>query len=151
VSLTASVTIRALRESDRAGWEPLWSGYQTFYKVEIPREVSDLTFTRLLDPREPMHGFVAESGGVIVGIVHCIFLRSTWTQGPNCYLQDLFTTEAVRGRGVGRALIEAVYELARKEGASRVYWLTHETNAVAMALYDKIADRSGFVQYRKTL
>jgi GNAT superfamily N-acetyltransferase len=98
-----------------------------------------------------VHAFVAENGGRIVGIVHYIFHRSTWTDGPYCYLQDLFTVEEARGLGVGRALIEAVYTAAREEGAARVYWLTHETNTVAMQLYDKIADKSGFVQYRKTL
>jgi GNAT superfamily N-acetyltransferase len=149
--MTQPLTVRALRAGDRAGWEPLWAGYQTFYKVEIPRETTELTFARLLDPGEPMHGIIAESGGAIVGIVHCIFHRSTWTAGPYCYLQDLFTHESARGRGVGRALIEAVYAHARQERASRVYWLTHESNAIAMALYDTIADRSGFVQYRKTL
>ena len=98
-----------------------------------------------------MHALVAENGDRIVGIVHYIFHRSTWTDGPYCYLQDLFTMEEVRGLGIGRALIEAVYAKAREEGASRVYWLTHETNTVAMQLYDKVADKSGFVQYRKTL
>ena len=98
-----------------------------------------------------MHALVAENSGRIVGIVHYIFHRSTWTDGPYCYLQDLFTVEEARGLGVGRALIEAVYAEAREEGASRVYWLTHETNTVAMQLYDKVADKSRFVQYRKTL
>ena len=82
-------------------------------------------------------------------MVHYIFHRSTWSDGPTCYLQDLFTAEAARGHGVGRALIEAVYGRAKEKGASRVYWLTHETNAVAMKLYDRIAEKSGFVQYRK--
>jgi GNAT superfamily N-acetyltransferase len=147
--MTQPLTVRALRAEDRAGWEPLWAGYQAFYKVEIPRETTEFTFARLLDPGEPMHAIVAESGGAIVGIVHYVFHRSTWTAGPYCYLQDLFTHESARGRGVGRALIEAVYTRAREERASRVYWLTHESNAIAMALYDTIADRSGFVQYRK--
>jgi GNAT superfamily N-acetyltransferase len=96
-----------------------------------------------------MHALVAERDGEIVGIVHTIFHRSTWTEGPYCYLQDLFTAERARGGGVGRKLIEAVYERARAEGASRVYWLTQEDNATARALYDKLADRPGFIQYRK--
>jgi GNAT superfamily N-acetyltransferase len=98
-----------------------------------------------------VHALVAESAGRIVGIVHYIFHRSTWTPGPYCYLQDLFTIEDGRGLGVGRALIEAVYARAKEVGASRVYWQTHESNATAMALYDKVAERSGFVQYRKAL
>jgi len=129
----------------------LWKGYQAFYKADIPAAVSDITFARFFAEAEPVHAFVAESGGALVGIVHYIFHRSTWTDRPTCYLQDLFTTEEARGHGVGRALIEAVYGRAKEKDASRVYWLTHETNTTAMALYDKIADRSGFVQYRKML
>lgn len=143
--------MRAIEAGDRAGWEPLWKGYQIFYKTEISAAASDVAFARFLDANEPVHALVAESQGRIVGIVHYIFHRSTWTPGPYCYLQDLFTVEDARGLGVGRALIEAVYARAKEEGASRVYWLTHETNTVAMQLYDKIADKSGFVQYRKTL
>lgn len=143
--------MRAIEAGDRAGWEPLWKGYQTFYKTEIPAATTDITFARFLDANEPVHALVAESAGRIVGIVHYIFHRSTWTPGPYCYLQDLFTIDEARGLGVGRALIEAVYARAKEKGAARVYWLTHQSNSVAMALYDKIADKSGFVQYRKTL
>jgi GNAT superfamily N-acetyltransferase len=143
--------VRPIEARDRAGWEPLWKGYQTFYKTKIPAAATDITFARFLDANEPVHALVAENGGRVVGIVHYIFHRSTWTPGPYCYLQDLFTVEEARGLGVGRALIEAVYARAKEEGAGRVYWLTHESNAVAMTLYDKIADKSGFVQYRKTL
>ena len=129
----------------------MWKGSQVFYKADIPAAVTETTFARFFDPAEPVHAFVAESDGRIVGIVHYIFHRSTWAEGPYCYLQDLFTAEDARGSGVGRALIEAVYVEARKQGAARVYWLTHETNTVAMQLYDRIADKSGFVQYRKIL
>lgn len=146
-----TVTIRPIRASDRARWEELWKGYQVFYKANIPVTTTDLTFTRFFAIDEPMYAFVAERDAAILGIVHFIFHRSTWTEGPYCYLQDLFTDESARGSGVGRALIEAVYARAREERASRVYWLTHETNTVAMQLYDKVAERSGFVQYRKIL
>jgi GNAT superfamily N-acetyltransferase len=143
------IIIRPVAPADRAQWEPLWQGYLAFYKTSMPDEVSDTTFLRFFDPSEPMHALVAERDGNVVGIVHYIFHRSTWTKGPYCYLQDLFTAEHARGGGAGRKLIEAVYKRAIEEGASRVYWLTQETNATARALYDKLADCPGFIQYRK--
>ena len=112
-------------------------------------EVSDVTFARLTGGREPMGGFIAMDDDEAVGIVHWITHRSCWTVGDYCYLQDLFVAPGRRGGGIGRKLIEAVYDKARGLGCSRVYWLTHETNSDAMRLYDGIADRPGFVQYRK--
>jgi GNAT superfamily N-acetyltransferase len=147
----AEVAIRPLGPEDRADWEPLWAGYLAFYEATIPSTVTETTWARLNDPAEPMHALGAFVDGQLVGIVHYLFHRSTWTTGDYCYLQDLFTAEAARGRGAGRALIEAVYERARAADASRVYWLTQEGNATARALYDKLADRSGFIQYRKML
>jgi GNAT superfamily N-acetyltransferase len=143
------IVIRPLARKDCAKWQPLWQGYLAFYKASVPDEVTDVTFARFLNEAEPMHALVAERDSEIVGIVHYIFHRSTWTEGPYCYLQDLFTAEHARGGGVGRKLIEAVYSRAREQGASRVYWLTQEGNATARALYDKLAERSGFIQYRK--
>lgn len=147
----ADVTIRPLREDERGTWEPLWQGYLTFYKATLAPGATDTAWDRLQDPAEPMHVLGAFLDTRLVGIVHYIFHRSTWTAGDYVYLQDLFTTEEARGKGVGRALIEAVYERAKAAGASRVHWLTHETNETARLLYDRIADRSGFIQYRKTL
>lgn len=146
-----AIDIRPLAPADHAAWEPLWAGYLAFYKASVPPETTDLTWRRFHDPAEPMHALGAFMDGKLGGIVHYLFHRSTWTAGPYCYLQDLFTDEAPRGRGAGRALIEAVYAEAREAGASRVYWLTHETNATARLLYDRIADASGFIQYRKIL
>ena len=143
--------VRPLRPDDREAWEPLWQGYLTFYKSSLPAEVTEETWRRLNDPVEPMYGLAAVLDDRIVGIVHYIYHRSTWTTGNYCYLQDLFTAEEARGRGAGRMLIEAVYEKARADGASRVYWLTHETNTSAQVLYDKVASRSGFIQYRQLL
>jgi GNAT superfamily N-acetyltransferase len=143
------IAIRPLARKDRAQWQPLWQGYLAFYETGVPDEVTDVTFARFFNEAEPMHALVAERDSEIVGIVHYIFHRSTWTEGPYCYLQDLFTAEHARGAGVGRKLIEAVYERAKAQGASRVYWLTQEDNATARALYDKLAERSGFIQYRK--
>jgi GNAT superfamily N-acetyltransferase len=143
------ITIRAMRADERAAWEPLWKGYQAFYEVVIPDETTAVTWARLHDPAEPMGVLGAYMDGRLCGIVHYLFHRSCWSIGNYCYLQDLFVAEAARGRGLGRALILAVEETARAAGASRVYWLTHETNASARALYDRLADRSGFIQYRK--
>jgi GNAT superfamily N-acetyltransferase len=146
-----AIEIRPIRPDERADWEPLWQGYLTFYESSVAPEVTDETWSRLHDPAEPMHVLGAFLDGRLIGIVHYLFHRSTWTLGDYCYLQDLFTVPEARGKGAGRALIEAVVERARAEGASRVYWLTHETNATARALYDKVADRAGFIQYRRTL
>lgn len=145
-------TIRAVEPGDHAAWLPLWQGYQRFYKVAIPDEASRVAWSRLLDPAEPMRAALAWSNpGDAVGMVHWITHRSTWTVGDYCYLQDLFVAPGARGGGVGRSLIEHVYRDAAERGCSRVYWLTHETNRDAMALYDRIAERSGFVQYRKAI
>ncbi|MDH4655925.1 MULTISPECIES: GNAT family N-acetyltransferase [unclassified Pseudomonas] len=147
----APLDIRPLSAADHAAWLPLWQGYQRFYKTEIPAETTAVTWQRFLDPAEPMHAALAWQGGKAVGLVHFIYHRSCWTVGDYCYLQDLYVAEGLRGGGIGRQLIEHVYAQARTTGVSRVHWLTHETNTDAMQLYDRIADRSGFVQYRKIL
>jgi GNAT superfamily N-acetyltransferase len=145
----ANVVIRPVGADERAAWEPLWRGYLDFYKTTVPKEVYDTTWARLHDPSEPMGLLGAYVDGKLLGIVHYLYHRSCWTIGNYCYLQDLFVAEGARKLGLGRALIEAVYEKARADGASRVHWLTHETNATARALYDTLADRPGFIQYRK--
>jgi GNAT superfamily N-acetyltransferase len=146
---TSDVTIRPLQPSERAQWEPLWKGYQAFYKVVIPDDATAVTWARLHDSAEPMGALGAYVDGKLAGIVHYIFHRSCWTVGDYCYLQDLFVAESARNCGLGRALIAAVEDKARAAGASRVHWLTQETNTDARALYDKLAERSGFIQYRK--
>jgi GNAT superfamily N-acetyltransferase len=146
-----TVDIRPLRNDERAAWQPLWEGYLTFYKATLSAAQNDLTWARLHDPAEPMHLLGAYVDGRLQGIVHFLYHRSTWTAENYCYLQDLFVAEGGRNHGLGRALIEAVYAEAQKAGASRVYWLTHETNETARALYDKVAERSGFIHYRKML
>jgi len=110
-----------------------------------------MTWSRFLDADEPMHALVAERSGTLLGLVHFLYHRSTIQIPLTCYLQDLFTLETVRGQGVARALIQAVYERARSAGSPRVYWQTHETNIVAMRLYDRVAEKSGFLVYRKLL
>lgn len=143
--------IRPIIAADHAAWDELWQGYQRFYAAEIPGPTSELTWQRLLDPAEPMHAALAWQAGRAVGLVHWIFHRSCWTPGDYCYLQDLYVAEDVRGAGIGRALIEHVYAQAAAAGASRVHWLTQETNYAGRMLYDRIAERSGFIQYRRLL
>ncbi len=145
----SAVVIRPLGAGERAAWEPLWRGYLDFYKTSQTPEATDIAWRRIHDPNEPMYALGAYVDGKLLGIVHYLYHRSFWTTGDYCYLQDLFVAEATRGHGLGRALIEAVYAKAREAGASRVYWNTHETNATARALYEKVAERSGFIQYRK--
>jgi GNAT superfamily N-acetyltransferase len=152
--MTSPITIRHVDKQDFAAWKPLWDGYNAFYgrsgTTALPDEISRMTWSRFFDAYEPVHALVAESEGQLLGLAHYLFHRSTIQIEPSCYLQDLFTTEAARGKGVGRALIEAVYRRAMDAGCARVYWQTHETNTTAMALYDKVASKSGFVVYRMT-
>ncbi|HVV42122.1 MAG TPA: GNAT family N-acetyltransferase [Nitrobacter sp.] len=147
--------VRPVRREDFDRWLPLWDGYNAFYgrsgATALDPEITRMTWARFFDAYEPVHALVAESGGGLLGLTHYLFHRSTTAIAPNCYLQDLFTNEAARGRGVGRALILGVYERARAAGSPRVYWQTHETNRTAMQLYDKVAEHSGFVVYRKLL
>jgi GNAT superfamily N-acetyltransferase len=153
--MSINLSIRPVIPSDYDQWLPLWEGYNTFYgrsgETALDPEITRMTWTRFFDAYEPVHALVAESDGRLLGLTHYIFHRSTTAIGPVCYLQDLFTTETARGKGVARALINGVYENAKIAWASRVYWQTHETNATAMLLYDKVAERSGFVVYRKLI
>ena len=153
--MTNGMIIREVASTDFDQWLPLWEGYNLFYErvgpAAVAAEVTRMTWTRFFDSYEPMHALVAESDGRLVGLVHYLFHRHTAMLGPICYLQDLFTSEQARGQGVGRALINGVYDRAKAAGSTRVYWQTHETNAVAQKLYDKVAERSGFIIYRKTI
>lgn len=150
--MSARLTIRSVVPTDFAQWQLLWEGYNRFYgRDALPPEITQMTWSRFFDSYEPVHAVVAEKDGRLLGLAHYLFHRSTILIGPTCYLQDLFTNAAARGEGIGRALIEDVYERARIAGSPRVYWQTHETNVTAMKLYDKIAERSGFVVYRKQL
>jgi GNAT superfamily N-acetyltransferase len=149
------VVIRPVVAEDLDSWKVLWDGYNAFYgragPTALPEHITRTTWSRFFDPDEPVQAMVAASVGQLLGLVHYIFHRSTIQIAPTCYLQDLFTVEAARGKGVGRSLIEAVYAQARQTGTGRVYWQTHETNQVAMRLYDQVAEKSGFVVYRKAL
>jgi len=153
--MPTSLTVRALVPGDYAQWLPLWDGYNAFYgragPTALDPEVTLTSWDRFFDAGEPMHALVADENGVLLGLAHYLYHRSTTSIGPSCYLQDLFTRSEARGRGVGRALIEAVYAAARVAGAPRVYWQTHETNETAMRLYDMLAEKPGFLVYRKLL
>ncbi|WVV48048.1 GNAT family N-acetyltransferase [Pseudomonas sp. NA13] len=143
--------IRLVSADDHAAWLPLWQAYLRFYKTELPDAVSQSTWQRLLDEREPTHAALAWKGDTAVGLVHFIYHRSNWSIENSCYLQDLLVTEQSRGTGVGRQLIEFVYATAKADGCCKVHWLTHETNATAIQLYERIAERPGFIQFRKAL
>lgn len=145
----AGLIIRALQPADRAAWEELWQGYLTFYETSLEPEVTDVTWSRLMDPLVDMHVIGAEADGRLVGICNYVFHAGTWSIGPFCYLEDLFVSPDARGCGAGRALIEAVAEAAKARGAGRLYWNTAEDNATARRLYDKLATLSPFVQYRR--
>ena len=139
------VTVTPLRPDDRAEWEILARGYKAFYRDPIPDEDYRRTWKRLMAARD-LHGLGARDGNGLVGIAHFLFHPTVW-QGEACYLQDLFTAEHARGRGVARALIEAVADAARARGATRYYWLTAQDNATARTLYDKVARFKGFIRY----
>ena len=147
--------IRDIQSSDFDQWKPLWDGYNAFYgrkdETALPDAVTDMTWSRFFDSYEPMHALVAEQSGQLLGLVHFVFHRSTISIQPTCYLQDLYTIEASRDKGVGRSLIREVYRRAENARCGRVYWHTHESNATAMMLYDKVAEKSGFLVYRKML
>ena len=151
----ANLLIRPIRPEDYDSWLPLWNGYNEFYGRSGPTalalEVTQTTWKRFFDPAEPVHALVAESDGTLLGLTHYLYHRSTISIEPVCYLQDLFTVEAARGMGVATALIQEVYRRAMEAKSPRVYWQTHETNLTAQRLYDKVAERSGFIVYRHLL
>jgi GNAT superfamily N-acetyltransferase len=149
------IVIRPVMKEDYPAWKVLWDGYNAFYnrsgETALPDAITQTTWSRFFDAYEPMHALVAESAGALLGLAHFLYHRSTIQLDPSCYMQDLFTVEAARGKGVGRGLIEDVYRRAGDAGCQRIYWQTHETNVTAMQLYDRVAEKSGFIVYRKLL
>lgn len=145
--------VREAVDGDFHQWLRLWDGYNEFYGRSgpnaLPRDITMTTWKRFFDPGEPMHAIVAEVEGTLLGLAHYLFHRSTTALAPVCYLQDLFTSKEARGRGIATALITRVSNCAASAGAARVYWQTHETNTAARHLYDQLAERSGFIVYRK--
>ena len=146
-----AVLVRPVEQDDLAAWEPLWNGYNAFYGREgetaLSAEITRTTWHRFFDPGEPVFALVAVSEGKLVGLTHYLYHRSTTRLELTCYLQDLFTQESERGRGIGRLLIEGVYREARAASVKRVYWQTHQTNAAGRLLYDKVAKHAGFIVY----
>lgn len=146
-----AIQIRPVTPNDHAAWLPLWKAYLTFYNTELADSVTESSWQRILDPSEPTNAALAWRDGKAVGMVHFIYHRSNWSIKNACYLQDLIVVPEQRGTGVGRQLIEFVYATAREAGCDKVHWLTHETNATAIQLYERIAERPGFIQFRKAL
>ena len=149
--MSTPLHVRAVVAADYPAWRPLWDDYNAFYgrrgETALPEHITQTTWQRFLDPDEPMFALVAEEQGQLVGLAHYLFHRSTTRVEQSCYLSDLFTLESRRGRGIGRLLIEAVCEQARRADAKRVYWQTHETNQAGRLLYDKLASHVGFIVY----
>lgn len=140
--------ITELTQADRDDWLALWNGYLTFYEERLAPDVTDRTFHRLVTPGSGIHGAIArDADGNAVGIVHWLVHPSTWSTRGYCYLEDLFVSPTARGGGVGRALIDHVRRWAEDAGVEKVYWLTAESNSTARALYDRVADRTGFLHY----
>lgn len=148
-----TMNIRPVKPQDFEAWKVLWDGYNAFYEragpTALPEHVTQSTWQRFFDAYEPLHALVAEADGRLLGLVHYLYHRSTTQIGPNCYLQDIFTAEAARGKGVGRALIEAVYGIAQADGCGRVYWHTRDSNVTAQRLYNQVAEGGGVMVYRK--
>src|SRR6185503_11990864 len=149
--MSDNLSVRFVKQTDFDKWLPLWDGYNAFYgrsgPTALPVEITETTWFRFFDPAEPVFALVAEDGGKLVGLTHYLYHRSTTRIELTCYLQDLFTEPAQRGRGIGRALIEGVYEQARAAGIRRVYWQTQDSNAAGRLLYDQVAKHDGFIVY----
>jgi GNAT superfamily N-acetyltransferase len=149
--MQSPVLVRPIQQGDFEAWQPLWDGYNAFYgrkgETALPTEVTTTTWQRFFDPSEPVFALVAESDGKLLGLTHYLFHRSTTRIELTCYLQDLFTAEGARCRGVGRSLIDGVYLAAQAAGIKRIYWQTHEANTASRLLYDKVARHAGFIVY----
>jgi GNAT superfamily N-acetyltransferase len=147
--------IRPVNKLDYEAWLPLWDGYNAFYgrqgQTALDLNITQTTWARFLNDNDPVHAFVAEQNGQLIGLVHFIFHRSTTRLNDVCYLQDLYVHKDLRGAGIGRQLIQAVYDAALKAGTTRVYWQTQDSNTAGRALYNKVAKHLGFIVYSHEL
>jgi GNAT superfamily N-acetyltransferase len=150
--LTRDVTVRRLRTDDAPRWRELWDGYVSFYRAELPGEVTDYTFERLCDGEQGLVGLVAvDADDRPVGIAHLVFHPVTWSRVVSCYLEDLYVDRVRRGGQVARVLFDAIYTFAREHGADRVYWHTQQFNGAARSLYDTVGALTSFVVYKHDL
>ncbi len=153
--MSQSILVRPIERADYDEWRPLWDGYNAFYGrvgvTALPEEITLATWERFFTASEPVHALVAEHQGQVVGLAHYLFHRSTTRLRDVCYMQDLFTVKQLRGKGIGRKLIHAVYQAARDAGCSRMYWHTQTSNTPGRALYDKVAEHKGFIVYSHEL
>lgn len=151
--MTDTLEIRPLRAGDEAEWRRLWTAYLEFYETSVPEEVYRSSFDRMLAGNEgaanEFRGLIALVDGQPIGIVHYLFHRHGWRIENVCYLQDLYADPDMRGKGIGRALIEAVYAAADAEGCPNVYWLTQDFNETARKLYDRIGKATPFIKYTR--
>lgn len=151
--MTIETIVREITPSDYNAWRPLWDGYNAFYgrhgDTALPEQITASTWGRLLDPEEPVHALVTELRGELIGLAHYVFHRSMIRVENVCYLSDLYTAPEMRGKGIGRALIEGVCERASRSGVSRVYWQTHKSNLAGRRLYDLVARHEGFLVYSR--
>ncbi|MEP2828905.1 GNAT family N-acetyltransferase [Parvibaculum sp.] len=145
------LTIRSFEPRDRAAWDEMWAGYLAFYETALAPEVSEDTWARFVNAAPGHVGLIAEGADGPLGFAHAILHPGTWSPRPVCYLEDLYVNEAARGRGAGRALIEALAEKGRAEGWLRLYWQTARTNNTAQFLYDKLARRTDWLRYELDL
>jgi GNAT superfamily N-acetyltransferase len=146
----AEIFVTPLVPADRGRWAKLWRGYLDFYETQLPAEIYDHTWQRLIAADGAIRGLGARLGSSaapLVGITHYLFHPHAWTSREVCYLQDLFVDPAGRRCGTGGRLIEAVAAIARERGCLRLYWTTKEDNAPARSLYDRMACFNGFVRY----
>jgi GNAT superfamily N-acetyltransferase len=143
------IKIRNVVSDDFEGWCIAWDLYNKFYKRSVDQRVTERVWNSLISKNGNPYGFVADDGGNVIGFTHYFFVPSTSDFSPRCYMQDLFCLNENRGKGVGAALISAVYEAADKNDASQTYWLTSDDNTDARKLYDKIASKTSFIKYRR--